>query len=69
LPVRPLLATDPLLQMCGISIALHLDLRDGIFDVAQLDRCQFHPNFVAMTTSLRIGAKASPTSSSFVYGP
>ena len=27
------------------------------------------PNLVAMTTSLRKGASASPTTSSFTYGP
>ena len=27
------------------------------------------PNFVAMTTRSRTGASASPSSSSFVYGP
>ena len=29
----------------------------------------FQPNFVAITTPLRNGASASPTSSSFVNGP
>jgi len=29
----------------------------------------FIPNFVAMTTRSRTGARASPTSSSFVNGP
>lgn len=28
-----------------------------------------HPNFVAMTTRSRTGARASPTSSSLTYGP